>query len=341
MILQTFWKPDVVVLVAPTLFCSPQVLCAARLSGAVTWIHVQDFELDAAFDLKDFSSTVLRRISEKIERALMRRFTRGSTISKNMLQRLVAKGVDAERSVYVPNWVDTSLIFPMEEKTALRRELGIADDKVVTLYSGTMGKKQGIETLVEVSQRMAQESHLQFVFCGDGPAQPALSEATRQASNVICLPLQPSGRLNELLNLADIHLLPQLAGAADLMMPSKLTGMMASGRPVLATAALGTEISAVLSERGILVPPGDTDAFASALRLLASNPELRKDLGDKARKYAVEHFEKDRVLTAFEAAMLEALLPPLLESGADRGQHRSKDQFQTEPVVLASHAADD
>jgi colanic acid biosynthesis glycosyl transferase WcaI len=310
---QVSWKPDVVLLVAPTMFCAPQVLCAARLSGAVAWIHVQDFELDAAFELKDFSSNRLRRAIELLERSLMRNFDRGSSISGRMVQRLVGKGVDCSRSVLFPNWVDTSLIYPLADPFQFRRESGIRDDKVVALYSGSMGKKQGMESLVEVSRHLSAHPTIQFVFCGDGPAKEALARVTAQARNVTILPLQPLSRLNELLNMADVHLLPQVAGAADLVMPSKLTGMMASGRPVLATAESGTQIFDVLSGRGVVIPPGDTEAFASALSSLAEDQSLRLQLGREAREYAVAYMQRDYILSRFEAEMLEACV-----SGSNR-----------------------
>jgi colanic acid biosynthesis glycosyl transferase WcaI len=124
--------------------------------------------------------------------------------------------------------------------------------------------------------------------------------------NVMLLPLQPLSRLNELLNTADIHLLPQVAGAADLVMPSKLTGMMASGRAILATAEPDTQLHEVLSEKGVIVPPGDVRAFVGGLESLANSSELRKLLGRRAREYAITKFEREYVLNQFEAAMFEA-----------------------------------
>ena len=169
----------------------------------------------------------------------MRSFDHASAISEKMVQRLVAKGVDESRCVFFPNWVDTSVIYPLQHPVSLRVELGIADDSVVALYSGSLGKKQGMELLLDVSQRMAARPEIRFVFCVDGPSREQFAQVAKESRNVVVLPLQPMSRLNELLNIADIHLLPQLACAADLVMPSKLTGMMASGKPVLANGRNG------------------------------------------------------------------------------------------------------
>ena len=306
MLRQISWRPDIVLLIAPTLFAAPQVLCLARLSGATSWLHVQDFEVDAAFELKDFSSTNLRKWVQALERALLRRFQRASAISDRMVERLSTKGIDPARCVLFPNWVDTSLIYPLATPSRLRQELGIAEETVVCLYSGSLGKKQGLDMLIEAIQQLKSRPGVQFVICADGPARATLAEFAEGAGNLRLLPLQPADQLNELLNLADVHLLPQLADAADLVMPSKLTGMMASGRAVLATAQPGTQLATVVKGCGLVTLPGDANEFVSALLRLAEDPALRLRLGVNARKYAIEHMGRDEILHRFEREMMIA-----------------------------------
>src|SRR5207302_484402 len=113
MLMHIFWRPDVVLLIEPTLFCGPQTLCVARLSGAAAWLHVQDFEVDVAFELQDFSSAKLQHSIRMLERFLLRRFNRVSAISDRMVERLSSKGVDALRIVLFTNWVNTSEIYPL------------------------------------------------------------------------------------------------------------------------------------------------------------------------------------------------------------------------------------
>ena len=122
--------------------------------------------------------------------------------------------------------------------------------------------------------------------------------------NVQWIPLQPFARLNDLLNLADIHLLPQKADAADLVMPSKLTGMLASGRPVVATARHGTQLAQAVEGRGIVVEPGDASAFAEAIKKLAQDLGLREELGRNARDYAISELKKESILSRLEQELL-------------------------------------
>lgn len=300
MLRQIRWRPDVVLVMEPTLFCIPAALLTGRLAGAKTWLHVLDFEADAAFELGLIKSSRLKRAVAWIEARSMSAFDRVSTISERMLARLEQKGVARSASVLFPNWADTQAIFPLRHPSPLRAELGISASEVVALYAGTMARKQGLEMLAGAALRLANRDDLRFVFCGEGPGKPILRDLTAQLGNVLWIPLQPLDRLNDLLNLADIHLLPQRADAADLVMPSKLTGMLASGRPVVATSKSGTQVMQVVQGRGVVVDPEDAAAFADAIMRLASSAVWREALGVRARDYAVSELEKESILSRFE-----------------------------------------
>ena len=303
MLYHTIWKPDVVLAVEPPFFCSYQSWLAARLSGAISWLHVQDFEIDAALDLGILKVAWAKRMIYGVEKWILRRFDRVSTISGRMLGRLDTKGVAPVKQFLFANWVDTNQIKPLERESPFRSELGIRSDEIVALYSGNMGEKQGLETVIEAARSFSRTMPIRFVLCGQGAAYTRLRMLAEGLKNIIWMPLQPAERLNDLLNLADIHLLPQRADAADLVMPSKLTGIMASGRPVVATANEGTEVWSVVQGRGITVATGDDRAFVAAVAALAKDPARRALLGAQARKYSVEHWAKEQVLNAFEAAL--------------------------------------
>jgi colanic acid biosynthesis glycosyl transferase WcaI len=213
-----------------------------------------------------------------------------------MLDRTRAKGVERKRLVFLPNWVGDQAVEHYAETTSYRRELGIPDDAVVALFSGTLGGKQGLELLPDVARLVADHPRLVVVICGDGVMKPHLETACEGMANVRMLPLQPVERLAELLHMADIHLLPQNPGAADLVMPSKLSGMLGSGRPVVTTAEAGTELAHVVMECGRVVPPGDAQSLAQALIDLAEQPNLRAELGAKANGYARKHLVRAVVL---------------------------------------------
>jgi colanic acid biosynthesis glycosyl transferase WcaI len=311
MVQQIFWRPDLVITVAPAFLCAPAGLLTARLAGAQSWLHLQDFEVDLAFRMGLLKGSLLQRLILRMERGLLRRFDCVSSISSRMVEQLLKKGVKTERIRYFPNWVDIAHIKPAATNHRYRDELGIAHDAVVVMFSGSLGGKQGLMVIPAVAKLLASRKDLVFVICGDGVMKPQLQAAAAGLSNVRFLALQPFDRLGELLSTADIHLLPQSQGAADLVLPSKLSGMLASGRPVVSTCRPGTELETVVSKCGVVVPPEDDAAFAAAICQLADNPALRLDLGRRARNFAETNFERDAILCRLfgPAAGDEATLP--------------------------------
>ncbi|ALM84034.1 glycosyltransferase WbuB [Bordetella sp. N] len=312
-------RPDVVMVIEPPLFCAPAAVAAARLCGARAWLHIQDYEVDAAFELGLLKGKRLRQMVSSMERWLMRRFDRVSSISQRMLARARDKGVDEARLQLLPNWIDVTAARASAAAATrngrgaaddvdcadYRAQLGIPEDAVVAMYSGNMGGKQGLETLAQVARVLRREPHLHFVFGGAGHQRDVLQAACANLPRVHFLPLQPAERLPALLACADVHLLPQRAGAADLVMPSKLIGMLASGRPVICGAAAGTELATAVTGRGLVVPPEHPRAMARALLTLLRDPEQRRRLGAAAARHAHLHFHTDTVLERLESALVQ------------------------------------
>lgn len=291
-----FWRPHVVFVVEPPLGAAPAAWLAARLAGARAWLHVQDFEIDAAFELGLLRPGLLKRAILGAERWLMRRFDHVSNIADGMRAKLRDKGVPEERIVFFPNWVDTSLIHPLEGRNELRAELGIQDDTRVVLYSGNIGEKQGLEVIVDVARHFVNDKDVLFLLCGEGAARARIGQAASKLSNVRLIPLQPLSKLNQLLNLADVHLVPQRAAAEDLALPSKLGPILASGRPVVATARKGSDVARFARHGGLIVAPADGAAFELAIRRLLGDETLRRQLGVTGRAFALANWEREGVL---------------------------------------------
>jgi colanic acid biosynthesis glycosyl transferase WcaI len=299
MLWQTTWRPAVVLTVAPAFMCAPAGLLTAWLCRAKCWLHLQDFEVDVAFRMGMLKGRLLQRIALRMESSLLRRFDTVSTISARMMQKLRAKGVTAGKTRYLPNWVDLTCVLQPED--SYRTRLGIPKDAVVALFSGTLSNKQGLMVIPNAAKLLRARGEIVFVICGEGLMKPQLEAAAAGLPNIRFLPLQPAAQVSDLLAMADIHLLPQSPDAADLVLPSKLGGMLASGRPVIATCRAGTEIGEIVAQCGLVVGPENSMQLAQAITALADDPETRKLLGRRARTFAENNFERNAVLsTAFE-----------------------------------------
>ena len=295
MLWQIAWRPDVVLTVAPAFMCAPAGLLTAWLCRAKCWLHLQDFEVDVAFGMGLLKGRLLQRMALRMERSLLRRFDTVSTISGRMMERLCAKGVNAGKTRYLPNWVDLTRI--KAPNGGYRTQLGISNDAFVALFSGTLSGKQGLKVIPEAAKLLRARDEIVFVVCGEGVMKSELEAAAAGLPNVRFIPLQPAGQVSDLLSMADIHLLPQSPDAADLVLPSKLGGMLASGRPVIATCRAGTEISEIVSQCGLVVAPENSVELARAIATLVDDPERRKSLGRRARIFAENNFERNAVLS--------------------------------------------
>ena len=300
-----FYRPQVVLVVSPSLICAPGGWILGRLIRARTWLHVQDFEVDAAFSLGVIRLGFMRKLAGWYEAFWVSRFDRVSSISQKMLDTLLSKGSTKSQSIFFPNWIDTAKIYPINSTcNSFRKDWGIPDETCVALYSGNIGEKQGLEIIINAAQKLRLNRNIIFVICGNGSALFRLQSMAKGLTNIKWLPLQSEDCFNELLNAADIHLLPQLNSVSDLLLPSKLSAILASARPVVATAEVGSSLFNATMGCGISVRPGSPEKFAEAIIRLALDPEYRHSLGQNGRRIAVDKLEKMKILEKFESDLI-------------------------------------
>jgi colanic acid biosynthesis glycosyl transferase WcaI len=309
MVRQALWRPDVVLLIEPPLFGAPAAWLTARLCGAGRWMHIQDFELDAATGLGLMDIRRVRWAIYGVERLLLRGAQRVSTITEAMRRTVVEKGVREKRTRLLPNWSDVEFVRPMARDDEVRKEFGAGPDDVLVLYAGNMGEKQGLDLILDAADELKDRGHIKFAMVGTGATRQRLENAAvrRGLANVRFFPAQPLERLPLTLSAGDVHLVVQRREAADLVMPSKLTNILAAGKPSVATADPGTTLHDVLNDHdcGITTTPGNVADLAAGVVALAEDATMRERLGHSARRYAENHLDKNTILSAFEADLRE------------------------------------
>jgi colanic acid biosynthesis glycosyl transferase WcaI len=309
-------RPDVIFVVQPTLFITPVALLFAKFTGAMAILHIQDYEVDAMLGLDMVGKgSMLPRIAYGIEFWLMRRFDVVSTISYSMMEKAKQKGVSAENLMFFPNWADTDFVTPKVDGSVIRADWGFTEADKVVLYAGNMGAKQGLEMVLDAAAQYQNKSGsdfysesvaaVKFVFVGAGAHVDALKQQAVEMNlnNVIFKPLQAWEDVPAMLAMADVHLVVQKKGAADAVLPSKLTNILSTGGNAVVTAEKDTELGQLTVKfPGIytLAEPEYLPAFIQAL-----NTELSRTDADGngynriARNYAEQHLNKDAILSNF------------------------------------------
>lgn len=308
-------RADVTVIVSPSLFLGIPISLLAKLKGSPTLFHVQDLQPDAAVDTGILRSGWLTDFFYWVERQTYRFCTRVSTISEGMRRRVVEKDIPHEKVALLRNWANDDLVHPLSRETAQRREWGLAG-KFVVLYSGNMGVKQGLGDLLECAAALRAERDIAFVLVGDGGEKENLVRQAAQQGldNLQFRPLQPMEQLGQLLATADVAVIPQKPGVADIVLPSKLANILASARPVVAAAADGTELARIFrnADCGRVVRQGAPVEMAMALLELRDDPELCSRLGANGRVYMEAHLGRAPMLDLFRNELLA------LASGEDQ-----------------------
>jgi len=308
-------NPDVVILVQPTLFCAPFALIYSKLIGAKSVLHIQDFEVDAMFgfglvgDKKAQSKGFKRKVIYKFEAWLMGFFDRVSSISHSMMKHAQSKGVPEDKLIFFPNWSDTEFISPDANGDELRQAWGYSAEDKLVLYSGNIGQKQGLDIVLDAARLMRTLPNVKFLVVGDGAYKSNLLARANSMhlTNIQFLPLQDWAVVPQMLAMADVHLVVQKKGSADVVLPSKLTNILSVGGHALVTAEEDTELGVIeQNHRGVytLVPPGDVEAFVREL-----NNCLSMNTGEPnyiARQYALANLNKETVISRF-VKELEAL----------------------------------
>jgi len=299
-------KFDVVIAVVPPFHLGLLAVMYKKIRGAKVMYHIQDMQIEAARDLQMIKSKKLIGLLFGLERYIFRQADVVSSISDGMIRKIHEKA--GKDIFFFPNWVDVTLFHPLPDRAALKQEFGFAPEDKVILYSGAIGEKQGLESILHAARKLQHRKDLKFLICGSGPYKAKLEEmaATMGLQQVIFFPLQPFEKFNRFLNMADVHLVIQKANASDLVMPSKLTTILAVGGVALITANPGTSLHDLVTRynMGVLVNAEEQDALDEGIcQAVDADASL---LQENARAYAETYLSIGKIMSRFEETVVQS-----------------------------------
>jgi glycosyltransferase involved in cell wall biosynthesis len=312
-LLQLLQPGDVVVAKTDPPLISIVVSAVARWRRAVLVNWLQDLfpEVAAALTPGLLPTWLQRALSVLRDRSL-RRAAVNIVLSNGMRDRLLARGIQDGRLRVVPNWSDTDSIQPLKPADSeSRRRLGITDQFVVG-YSGNFGRAHEFQTLLGAARRLRTDSRFVFLMTGGGAKAGDLQQAVdrERLGNFIFQDFQPVEMLSDSLAAADIHLVSLLPAMEGLIVPSKLYGIFAAGRPAVFIGDPAGDIPATLRANscGICIPIGNSELLAAELVGLCEAPQRVAAMGKAARRLALECYTSEHAVRDW-LSLLAAVAP--------------------------------
>jgi colanic acid biosynthesis glycosyl transferase WcaI len=302
-------KPDVLLVTSPPLGLGISAVLLSRWWKVPYVFDVQDLQPDAAADLRMLPGPVLPLLY-RLEAMAYRNAALISTVTEGMRNKIIVKGTPADKVVVVPPTADSSLfdVGTLISGDEFRRKHNLGGRFVVG-HCGNMGVKQGLDLVLDAAVRLKEQRDLVFLLAGDGAKKASLEQraAALGLDNVRFLPLQDTPTFLEMLAAMDVGLIVQRPTVSDIVFPSKTVTLLSAARPVIAAVNDNSEIGVVIqnSRGGVVVEPEGPHALADAAQIFLSDPEKRFAMGEYGRQYALQHWEKNRVLSAFENHLIE------------------------------------
>ena len=279
---------DVVVSLTDPPILGLAALSAARRAGARFVFLCEDIFPEVASLLEDFHNTTVNRTLDRINRRLVREANAIVALGDRMKRRLVEeKGARPDRVHVIHNWADCQAIEPGSKDNAFSRAHGL-HDKFVVMHSGNVGLSQNLDVLIEAAARLRSRERLVFAIVGDGARRRQLEDMATQRglTNVRFFPYQPKDLLHESFATADAFVVSLKPGLEGYIVPSKLYGILAAGRPFVAAVDPTCEVATIATTQscGVVAPPGDIDALVASIAKLYDNPNHARLLGENARR---------------------------------------------------------
>ena len=301
-------KPDVVLCMTDPPIIADVALIVARRFGVPLVVVSQDVFPEIAVELKRLENPVVIEILRRAIGAYLERADRVVAIGETMRERLEHKGAPPERLRVIPNWVDSTVLTPQPRDNEWAREHGL-DDRFVVMHSGNVGYAQNLDALVRAATFLRDLDRLTIAIVGEGSRRAPLVELAEllETESVYFLPYQPREVLPQSLSAADVHVVGLARGLSGYVVPSRLYGIMAVGRPVIVAAEPSSE-TAQLVERvgcGVVIPPGRPELLAEEIRRAHDGLLDLDELGRRGREYVTAEADRSVAVRRYRDLLLD------------------------------------
>jgi glycosyltransferase involved in cell wall biosynthesis len=301
-------SPDVILVYSPPLYMGISGYILSKVKGTRFVFNLQDIHPKVLIDSGIVKSQIFKSILSKMEEICYRKAYSFIVYSAGNRAYLLQRGVNKEVFI-IPNWGDSTALALSERMNLLRSEKLIGD-KFVVSYAGSMQQSQGLEVVVETAEALKEYKDIIFLLAGEGPSKPVLKRLLikRKVSNVLLRSVMPQDRYIQFLRESDVCLVTLSSDIPIHTVPGKIADIMSCGKLVLFVGNQQGDAAGIIKEArcGICVNPGDVEAFKNAVLRLYGDEELRKEMGQKARRFAEQYFSRTVCTKRYEEVLMSA-----------------------------------
>jgi colanic acid biosynthesis glycosyl transferase WcaI len=284
-------KPDVVLCMTDPPVIADVALVLAKRFRVPLVVVTQDVFPEVAVALKRLDNRALVLALRLATRVYLEHADRVVAIGERMRERLQSKGADGDRIVVIPNWVDVHDLEPRPRDNEWARAHDLVG-RFVVMHSGNIGHAQDLDTLIRAGTFLRDLDDLSIVLIGGGARREELKELARllEVEKVVFMGYQAREVLADSLSSADVHVVGLARGLSGYVVPSRLYGVLAAGRPVIAAAEESSETANVVrsADAGLVVPPGRPELLARAIRRAYDGELDLQGMGERGRAFVTE-----------------------------------------------------
>jgi glycosyltransferase involved in cell wall biosynthesis len=301
-------RPDLVLCMTDPPMIGDVGLAVSKRFGVPLLVISEDVFPEIATKLRRLENPVLVGVLRQLVRLYLKRADRVVAIGETMRRRLEAKGAPGERLRVIPNWIDTDSITPRDHENDWKREQKLAG-RFVVMHSGNVGHAQDLDTLVRAATFLRDLDDLAVVIVGFGARHAEIQSlaALLETDKVRFLPYQQRDVLPLSLAAGNLHFVGLARGLSGYVVPSRLYGILAAGRPVIVSAEADSETAQVVSDVGcgVVLPPGRPELVARVIRDAHDGRLDLEDMGRRGREYVTAEADRMVAVGRYRAVLHE------------------------------------
>lgn len=296
-------RADVILVYSPPLTLALASCFVGKIKGTSVVVNVQDLFPQEAIDLGILKNSFLIDFFEKMEKLVYRLADVVAVHSRGNGEHVKNRESKTKKVEVVPNWIDLERMKPAKRENAFREEHKLGN-KFVVSYAGTMGWCQDMGTIIRAAGLLREKEDILFLLVGEGVEKEQLIKdaLSQKLQNVKFLPMQPWEKYPAVLQASDLCLVNLKDKLKTPVVPSKILGIMATGRPVLASMPLDGDAPRIIQEAGcgVVIEPGNHVKLAESILKFYSAPAVLEEMGRKGREYAEKYFSREAGVKHYE-----------------------------------------